>query len=170
MSTATLKSHKKVASVETNEAGKAIRLTLRPPWVYEGSHGPFDLDSVNHGHQIVKSAYHEDKGPPPKPKAPPAPAGPKLNLAQVSIPDMEMPDGPFKPLRCAAVGPMDVITFWAWTTPRGDPLAAVEKEWRTRINVDERFEDNDEVELFFRHHTRADEGRCPSPFDMEMAS
>jgi hypothetical protein len=63
--------HKKVAEVTLNAAGKAETLTLAPPWLYNGERGPFTLTSVDHGHQIVKGATSDGSAAPaPKAKAP----------------------------------------------------------------------------------------------------
>lgn len=77
MSTKGLMADKRVAHVDLDEKGKACRLTLADPWRFEGSAGPFDLTSVDHGHKIVKAATggtvtrSARAAPPPRPPAEP---------------------------------------------------------------------------------------------------
>lgn len=82
MSTKGLMADKRVESVEVNDKGKAIRLTLVEGLLWEGSRGPFDLTNVEHGHKIVKGAVGDGSGVKiaRKPKSGPsnAPSGPSL--------------------------------------------------------------------------------------------
>ncbi len=74
MSTKSLMADKRVAEVTLNDAGKAATLTLAPPWLFEGSPGPFNLTNVEHGHKIVKGAIGCDKAARAPRSAKPAPA------------------------------------------------------------------------------------------------
>lgn len=75
MSTKGLMEDRRTKDVQVNEAGKACELTLADGWTYNGSAGPFPLDSVTHGHQIVKGAVNPDD--PGRKRATRKPAKPK---------------------------------------------------------------------------------------------
>lgn len=97
MSTKGLIADHRVASVTLNDAGKAATLTLAPGWTFDGQSGPFTLDSVTHGHNIVKGAINPSapgrakrtQGPRPQPTDPSLPfdgppAPPAATLAKIT--------------------------------------------------------------------------------------
>lgn len=186
MSTKALQEHKKVAEVTLNEQGKAKTITLKAPWLFEGSRGPFDLKSVEHGHKITKAAYHEDKGPPAKivkaqepmapvnsgigppflrAAAPPAPVGP--SYVREAPEPLEMPDAAFLVWNGLAVNDDRDIVFWFYTLRR-QPISDIQKAARralTRLLVGRDWGAAGEYLTFIREHTEADEVKRPSPFN-----
>lgn len=188
MSTNSLKAHKKVASVEVNDAGKATRLTLKAPWVYDAGdgkgalRGPFDLTNVEHGHKITKAAYHEDKGPPvakapvdPTPgPAPVAPFGGQRATPVAEVDDfkvidlqpMEPPTRPFLTWRAIAQSDHGDIMFWFWTYRR-QPILDIEREARKTFNlhiVREGLNKKLDWQIFVRGYLAEDEAKRPSPW------